>query len=412
MQPGTDGGFRGAVAVVPTRNRPDLAMNAIRSLLDGAGDELHVLVSDNSTSDGDAESLRAYCAQVATTRLTYVRPPEPLAMTPHWEWALSAAMTTCGEASHFLFLTDRMMFRDRGVAEIVALARHYPDRLVAYNHDRIVDDRLPIRIQEYASTGQLLELDSNRIIWLYSQCYLFNAFPRMLNCIVPRRLLDSIRAAFGTVFASIAPDLSLCCRALHVEAGYLFYDKSVMFHYALGRSHGATLARGDVSAASADFERNLTVDPESRNHATPIPQLNTAHNAVINEYLVHREATRDPRFGPIEMKRYLDVNAWEVAEMTESGARARNFELLRQAGYEGPVSEPSGQDNDDYDPRPRFDDVAQAIDWARLNVTGGPSVTQTFHEMLNGRPLPLPAALISPSGEVAEPEPLLSAAVE
>jgi hypothetical protein len=388
--------FTGLVAVVPTRNRPDLAANAIASLLDARLSDLQVIVSDNSTTPADAAKLAGHCANLPARNISYVRPPEPLAMTAHWEWALRQAMERNPGASRFTFLTDRMMFRDGGLDEVAAIARAYPDRLVAYNHDRLVDDGRPVHIEEYAATSELLELQTSRVIWLYSRCFLFNAFPRMLNCIVPRAVLERISDRFGSVFASIAPDLAFCCRALHVETTYLFLDKSPLFHYALSHSHGAALARGEANAEAADFSSNLaaaSVDAATRNYATPIPRLNTAHNAVINEYCVHREQTRDPRFGPIEMKRYLDINAWEIAEMADPRVRAEMYALLRAAGYEGPIGEPTpelvAQPRDDG--RPTFSDAASAVAWARSHVMGGSQATRTFHEMLEGEPVPLPA---------------------
>lgn len=104
------GDYNGTVVVIPTRNRAAIAMNAIRSVLDQPIDNVQVLVSDNSTAGRDREDLTNFCSELADPRLRYVRPPQSLAMPAHWEWPIQQALPSF-EASHFLYLTDRMMFR-------------------------------------------------------------------------------------------------------------------------------------------------------------------------------------------------------------------------------------------------------------------------------------------------------------
>src|SRR5690242_4896988 len=137
--------YNGAVVVIPTRNRAQLAMNAVRSVLDQPVDGFRVLVSDNSTSVEDREALDSFCASLGDSRLRYVRPPEPFAMPAHWEWVIEQALADY-DASHFTYLTDRMMFRARALKDVLELAALYPDKVITYNHDRICDDVRPIRV--------------------------------------------------------------------------------------------------------------------------------------------------------------------------------------------------------------------------------------------------------------------------
>ena len=57
--------YNGVVVVIPTRNRAQLAMNAIRSLLDQPVDDFRILVSDNSTSQRDRDDLESFCVSLA-----------------------------------------------------------------------------------------------------------------------------------------------------------------------------------------------------------------------------------------------------------------------------------------------------------------------------------------------------------
>ena len=225
-------------------------------------------------------------------------------MPSHWEWAIEEALSFY-DASHFTYLTDRMMFKTGGLKELLDVISQYPNKVVSYNHDRIVDHVRPIHVDHYPSTANLWEVPTEQLSWLVSQGAFHHGLPRMLNCIVPRAVLDRFKTRFGNVFASIAPDFNFCFRCLDLEESILFLDKSPMFHYALNRSNGASVSRGEMTADNADFTANLPVDNSIRNFATPIPQLNTAVNAVFNEYLIYKEEATSPRFFDIDFQKYL-----------------------------------------------------------------------------------------------------------
>ena len=321
-----------SVIVIPTRNRAEIAMNAIRSVLRQPVGNVQLMVSDNSTLETELEGLAAFCATESDERLRYVRPPKPLPMPAHWDWAIHEAMQYY-PASHFIYLTDRMMFKADSLNELLAAASQYPDKIISYNHDRIIDDCRPVRIEQYCYTGQLFEVSTERLSQLYSQGMFHHAFPKMLNCIVPREILERIEKRFGTVFSSISPDFLFCCRCLETEESIIFYDKSLLFHYALEQSHGASISRGELTPANLDFRANLSVDESRRNYATPIPELNTCVNAVYNEYLIVKSETDSARFYDIDFDRYLRLNAEEVEGMTNPELKTRMRELLSQHGF-------------------------------------------------------------------------------
>lgn len=324
--------YKGAVIVVPTRNRSDIAKSAIRLALNQPGCEVRVMVSDNSTDPHELEDLDRYCAQLGDDRLRYVKPPAPLSMTAHWEWAIEQALESY-DANHFLYLTDRMMFKPNALQEVLGRAAAYPRRIISYNHDRIVDDRRPIRIEQYLYTGKLLEVKTLRLSYLYSRALFAHGFPRMLNCIVPREVLERIKQRFGNVFTSIAPDFLFCCRCLEMEESVLYFDKSPIFHYALDRSHGASLTRGEMTPANVDFRANLKVDASTRNYGTPIPQLITATNAIFHEYLIFKQETNSSRFFDIDLQEYLQANGREIHEVIDPRLKSKMLELIKAHGF-------------------------------------------------------------------------------
>ena len=331
--------YNGMVVVVPTRNRAQLAMNAVRSVLEQPVENVAVMISDNSTLEHEREELKAFCdglpsAGMAASRVRYVRPPEPLPMPDHWDWASEQALGFYS-ANHFIYLTDRMMLRNGALQEMVDVAALYPLQVISYNLDRICDDAMPIRIEQYPATEKLVEVETLRLSRLFAQGVFHPGLPRMLNCIVPRVVFTHIRQRFGNVFSSIAPDFNFCVRCLDTEDSILFFDKSLSFHYALNRSLGASATRaGEKNADNADFTANLPVDHSTRNYATPIPSLITAVNAAFNEYLIHKQQTNSPRFFAVDLQPYLAANALEVNEARDAKLRAAMMSLLTEQGYE------------------------------------------------------------------------------
>jgi len=311
-----------AVVVIPTRNRSSIAKNAIRSVL-GRDSNVSVLVSDNSTSTEEVEALHRYCDESGSDKLRYVRPHTSLAMSDHWQWAIERSLAEYPSASHFAYLTDRMMFKATALDDVMRLVAQHPDRIVTYNHDRIIDNANPVRIQRYPGTGRLLELETSRLIDLYASAIIHPSFPRMLNCFVPRALLERIHERFGSVFASVAPDFNFCCRALDTEQSILFYDSSPIFHYALGRSHGASISRGEMTADRVDFFSTLPSKTLAASKSDVLTSFATVGSTIFREYDSFVRETRSERFRPLDEAACLRLLASEVNEL-------ENPELQRQ----------------------------------------------------------------------------------
>jgi hypothetical protein len=324
--------YTGIVVVIPTRNRATIAVNAIASVLEQNVENVQVMVSDNSTLESDCDALASFCHDRAGQSLRYVNPPQSLSMSAHWEWAMEEALRFY-RASHFVYLTDRMMFRKGALREVLSLAALYPEKVLSYNHDRIIDNASPIRVEQYPATEKVFEVDTARLSWLLSQALIHPAVPRMLNCIVPRAVLDRIRARFGTVFASFSPDFNFCCRCLDIENSILYYDKAPIFHYALSRSNGASVTRGEMTVDNADFTTKVIAEGAVINSATPILGLSTAVNYAFNEYCLFKQQTNSAKFLDLDIQKYLQANANEVSEIVDPQLRADMHALLAAHGY-------------------------------------------------------------------------------
>jgi hypothetical protein len=304
-------------------------MRAVTSVLKQTGGNVTIILSDNSTDLDEARRMERWCLKTGDKRLQYIRPSEPLAMTDHWNWAMEQALAR-EEATHFIYLTDRMIFKPGGVAAVLEAASLYPDKVISYNHDKIIDHEVPLKIDQSAWSGALVEVDAGHLLYLLSHRVIHPCLPRMLNCIVPRAIIETLRARFQSVFSSISPDFSFCFRCLDLVDSFLYLDASPIFHYALDRSNGASMSRGVTSRDHKDFVEKM--GGELR-FSTPIPNIVSVRNAIFHEYCEARAETGSEKFPELDMEYYLGQLAKEVEEVEAPDARNEMLAKLIAHGW-------------------------------------------------------------------------------
>ncbi|MFN9173543.1 MAG: glycosyltransferase [Synechocystis sp.] len=304
--------YKGLMVVIPTRNRASLAINAILSVLNqpNCGD-IKILVSDNSTDLNEVETLFQFCQENNDERLNYIKPTKPLCMTKHWDWAINQALEKYN-ANHFLYLTDRMLFKADQLKEVINIIKRYSSDIIFYHHDRIKDDTKPIKLEHMNWTGKIYRVKSTRLLYLSSQSIL-HPLPKMLNSVTPRNILNQILSKYQNIFSSISPDYNFCYRSLEVVESVLYFDKAPIVHYALSRSNGASLSKGVKSQDLDDFIANLgQLEPCS---SAPIPCLKTVGNAIFHEYCFVKKETGSDKFPDINMNSYLSYLSNEINEI-------------------------------------------------------------------------------------------------
>ena len=317
------------VVVVPTRNRADLAASSVASVLADRDPRVTVLVSDNSTDAEQAARLRAWCEERHDEPLRYVRPPEPLAMSAHWQWALERALET-PDTSHVMYVTDRLLIRPGALGGALTIAERNPGDVVTFGDDTIIDYREPVTIFQRPWTGKLLRIDSAQLVRALSRGILIAA-PTMLNTIAPRAAMEDIGEAYGSVFASIAPDHCFGYRCLDRVDSILHWDSVVVVQRALSHSNGYSQIRGVSNAAHADFLRELGA--ARINQHAPVPELLTVTNAIYNEYEFVRAEPASSKLAPLRPHYYLGANARDVARLEDPDLRARMQSVLVEHGW-------------------------------------------------------------------------------
>ena len=129
--------------VIPTRNRPDLAAIAIKSVVRQDFDDFEIVVSDNS-SPPQADALKDAVRELRDNRVWYVRPPGELDMGDHWEFALQHA-----RGEYVGYLTDRMAFRKDALSRLQEQITATGAPVISYSSTGILELESPYRLQRH-----------------------------------------------------------------------------------------------------------------------------------------------------------------------------------------------------------------------------------------------------------------------
>jgi hypothetical protein len=299
------------LVVVPTRNRSDIAINAVRSLLSGAEKSLTIFLSDNSTLPEHTHQLERFVNDCGDQRLLLRRPPRAMSMTHHWDWAMKTALDG-PRTTHVVVLTDRMMFKNGSLAALLGVVAQHPEHIVSYAHDRVVDHQEPITVELSPWSGEVIRVSSARLLALSAEGVFPWALPRLLNSVVPRAILEKMHELYGSVVGSISPDYSFCYRSLALVDGIAYWDRAPTVHYALEQSNGHSFSRGVSSAASTDF---VSMIPGIIFANAPIPGIRTGGNAILHEYCVARDESRSLKFPAINLHAYAKLIRQDVEQM-------------------------------------------------------------------------------------------------
>lgn len=200
--------------VIPTHNRAQYAIHAIRSLLAIDDSRLEVVVTDTSTDARLAAELEANPSLANSPRLRYIRPTERLDMTGNHNAAVGAAtgqyICLIGDddtiAAEALDATQWALDNDIDVIAPDVVANYaWPDfrsRHFGMGHAS--------RLYIARKFGSVTCLDSSDALRnaLRGAAQGTDGLPKIYHGIVAKRVLDSIKAVSGNYFHGSSPDVS------------------------------------------------------------------------------------------------------------------------------------------------------------------------------------------------------------
>jgi hypothetical protein len=309
--------------VIPTRNRSDILHFSVGSALAVPIPGLTVLVSDNSSDPTEVSRNEALCRRLDRGNLRYIRPPRPLAMSDHWEFALGHA-----DSDYLTIMTDRFYLWSDLYKTAFDAMRARDAELLSYCNDVIADtERWGRRIVTHPESRTFVDIPASQILDEMAGGSFSSATPRLLNTIVRRSLLERIRAVAGRICDSASPDIRFSCLALSQLDRILFFHANVITAHSTSKSNGGAFRTGVLNDAARDYlrwERSTFVH-------SPFPELLASSNACINEYIGAQKIVGE-KLPPIRWQAVNRQIVEDVKTLRDGDHKNRQWHLLRQYG--------------------------------------------------------------------------------
>jgi hypothetical protein len=307
--------------LLPTRNRPAMAVVAVRCALDAAGVDDEVVVADN----GDAP----LALDRDDHRLRVLRADRVHAMPDNWERVIRDA-----RGENILVISDKHRLVP-GSIECLFSARDRPDDVVTYASAMFVQN-VPSADVERADTlasaaGGLNYVTGPRRAhrrsskemladWYRTMRYRPDR-PMLYTSIIPRRIVDDVVRRHGRFLHGMAPDVASSFQILAETESYVETDVTAVVGHLPSWdprwSNGASMSSGGLLASG--FLREFGSSPLGA-----LPPLTTS---VVYQTLLVCARLR-PGSAPSE-PRMLEEFAREAAAEVELWKRADRLALHR-----------------------------------------------------------------------------------
>ncbi len=187
--------------VIPTRDRPDTLLYAIRSVLEQDFTDLELVVSDNSTTPRTAELL----AEIRDPRLKVIQAGGCLSMAKNWMLALSRC-----EGQFVTYLGDDDALLPGGLTEVDRLLRRTGARALRWDFGTYIWPQVPLPgdagVLVVSMARQLRRVDGRSRIRESGGAPGLKPIPMVLHGAVERTVLEQARGR-GDIFCGRYPDV-------------------------------------------------------------------------------------------------------------------------------------------------------------------------------------------------------------
>jgi glycosyltransferase involved in cell wall biosynthesis len=292
--------------VIPTRNRADLLLSAVTSVLNQTFSDYELIVSDNSDDTAANQNLlQSLNNWEANLRCSYIRPENYMLMPDHWEFC-----TNYASGVYVVILTDRFVMRPSALEVLAERIKSAPNKepdIILWNVQSEFSDQSGIQhTQRFA--GKSESIDSKLILdqfasfssWKDGSTY-FNKLPRGMNSVYRRSLASEIKMKHGRMFPPLSPDYSSAFLFLAYAKDVLYID--LPFYM----SHG-NLSTGSNSMIFGIHMLDAEVDPLE---GCPL-KIDTVFNSVVRDLLAVK-ALVAPRMQEIK----IDVVGYYLSNYRE-----------------------------------------------------------------------------------------------
>jgi hypothetical protein len=284
--------------VCPTRDRVQFVSKFIEFAAQLDSNYFEVLVSDNSVSTENQTAIRELCKKFG---LKYIRPPRPLPLMSHWEFALSNA-----SGYYAGIMTDKMYPLASVLSSVVELLQDKSPDVVSWSantyfpldQDNVFGPGYYVRnetpqqpIKDFDSKQEIQRRISGSI---NRRNFKQVDYGRGKICygLYSNKLINECNTKFGTLFAGLTPDYGPLSLALELARSSVEIPIPSIVQINSSVSNGNDMDTSDAQALSyitnnSDVNKTLEL--------LPIPGLySSLSNLILYEYLVHSRLADQP----------------------------------------------------------------------------------------------------------------------
>ena len=262
--------------VIPTKNRPELLRDAIRSVLLQNFDDYELIVSDNFNDEKTKKVIDEF---KDNPNINYIRAESELNIPDHWEFA-----TKNTKGVYTLILTDRAFLAQgalRDIHDIIIESKEAPVFFWKYGY--FDEQKKVLRGEKEEEGAQILKsknllrnfgstLDAHYLPRPHVGCYRFD-------------IVQKIKQNIGRLYLPFGPDYTSSLLALAYSDSVIYLPRPLVFF------QGASLSSGTQAQVSVvSYLKSLNLSDPYKYVPIKAP-INT--NLIFNDFLKIRSLASD-----------------------------------------------------------------------------------------------------------------------
>lgn len=264
--------------VLPTRDRSDFVPIVLKFLQNQTFVDFEVIISDNGVSDLCLEKITPF---LSDARFKYKRPPKPMNMTDHWNFAIQGAL---GE--YISIFNEKFFLRKDALQSIYDTYVKYQPDLISWNYEWLGDPTFlngditgdyhptnaPVATRTFTPSESLVShfdikypLSGNNV-----RDFLESRYGRIYGGCVSKNVIKSVLRKYKKVFHPLSPDYTSQFLFLNEAKLGVHIGHSLMLHVVF-----AAISNGMNTTTNFDKVKAVLVesgvDMETYQSDGPIP---------------------------------------------------------------------------------------------------------------------------------------------
>jgi glycosyltransferase involved in cell wall biosynthesis len=326
--------------ILPTRDRADFVPIVLKFLQNQTFIDFEVIVSDNGVNELCLEKIKVF---LEDTRFKYKRPPKPLNMTDHWNFAIE------GARGEYISIFNEKFFLRKDALQIIydTYEEHKPD-LITWNYEWLGDPKIldgqitgdyhptnaPVGAKTYSPSESLSNhfdikypLSGNNV-----RDFLESRYGRIYGGCVSKNVIKNVLRKYKKVFHPLSPDYTSQFLFLNEAKSGVHISQSLMLHVVF-----AAISNGMNTTNNFDRVKNFVsdsgLDIDDYKNGDPLPGFcigstySIARDLYLLTQIVSKGVIKEQQINIPALCFYANK---ELAEMTglAPSERAEQQEIL------------------------------------------------------------------------------------